>query len=218
MPNPKKKKKLPPISSVSLRPELSHPPAGATHLRPSRRRRLPPEPQPPSGRRPKPPQPRLLRELSMVQFKNRYLVMEVFVDPNRETGESDPIVLSSLNISKAIKDSLQLNFGECGLASCLGSFQVKYVNHVTKLCVIRASRDAHQKVWAAITLVRTIGRCPVSFNLLDLSGSIKACKRAALECDEAKFEQYKLVAGDKVTPEIENSVKNNFEKIKLLEN
>ncbi|KAJ4748143.1 Ribonuclease P/MRP protein subunit POP5 [Rhynchospora pubera] len=154
----------------------------------------------------------------MVQFKNRYLVMEVLVDPNHETGDADPIVLSGFNVTKAIKDSIQLNFGECGLASSLLSFQVKYVNPITKICIIRVSRDDHKKIWAAITMVRSIGRCPVSFNQLDLSGCIQVCRTKALECDETKFEQYKLLYGDRVTPEIEKSVKNNFERIKALEN
>ncbi|OAY75803.1 putative ribonuclease P/MRP protein subunit POP5, partial [Ananas comosus] len=154
---------------------------------------------------------------SMVQFKNRYMVMEVFVDANRELGDNDPIILSAFNVSKAIKDSIQLNFGECGLAVSLGSFQVKYVNPTTKICIIRTSREDHQKVWSALTMVRSIGKCPVSFNLLDLSGSIKGCKRAALVCDEAKFEQYRLAAGDRVTPEITDVVKSCFEKIKALE-
>lgn len=49
------------------------------------------------------------------------------------------------------------------------------------------------------------------------TGSIKACKRTALKCDEEKFEQYKLVAGDRVTPEINQQMQNNLEKIKILE-
>jgi hypothetical protein len=32
------------------------------------------------------------------------------------------------------------------------------------------SREDYQKVWAAITMVRSIGKIPVSFNLLDVSG------------------------------------------------
>jgi len=151
----------------------------------------------------------------MVHFKNRYIVMEVFIDAGR--GEQDPVILTQFNITKVIRDSIQLNFGECGLAASLGSLQVKYVNPVTKLCIIRVSREDHQKVWAAITMVRCIGKIPVSFNLLDMSGSIRACKKAALECDEAKFEQYKLAAGDRITPEIIQSVQSCFEKIRGLE-
>ncbi|XP_037485254.1 probable ribonuclease P/MRP protein subunit POP5 isoform X2 [Triticum dicoccoides] len=101
----------------------------------------------------------------MVHFKNRYMVMEVFIDASR--GEADPVILTQFNITKVIRDSIQLNFGECGLAASLGSLQVKYVNPVTKLCVIRVSREDHQKVWAAITMVKSIGKIPVSFNLLD---------------------------------------------------
>jgi len=140
-----------------------------------------------------------------VGFKNRYMVVEVFLDPNRELVGDDPIIITQFNVSKAIKDSILVNFGECGLASSLGSFQgkvpmsqvfvflriqflvmssnlsvklwcfcvVKYVNPITKVCIIRASREEYQKVWSAITMVRSIGNCPVLFNLLDLSGKSK---------------------------------------------
>ncbi|XP_078180456.1 putative ribonuclease P/MRP protein subunit POP5 [Carex rostrata] len=153
----------------------------------------------------------------MVQFKNRYLVMEVILDPNRETGASDSIELTEFNVRKAIEYSIQLNFGECGLASSHSSFQVKYLNKLTKICIIRVSRDDHQKIWAAITMVRTIGKCPVLFNLLDLSGCIRVCRRKALECEETKIKQHKLMLGGHVTPEFEKSVKNNLGKIKALE-
>ncbi|XP_050235925.1 probable ribonuclease P/MRP protein subunit POP5 [Mercurialis annua] len=154
----------------------------------------------------------------MVGFKNRYMVMEVFLDPNRDINASDdPIILTQYNLAKAVKDSVLVNYGECGLASSLGSFQIKYVNPITKLCIIRASRDEYQKVWSAVTMIRSIGNCPVLINLLDLSGSIKACKTAALKCDEAKFEQYKLVVGDRLSPDVTMHVQNCLEKIKILE-
>ncbi|KAJ6874457.1 hypothetical protein NC652_034213 [Populus alba x Populus x berolinensis] len=153
----------------------------------------------------------------MVGFKNRYMVMEVFLDPNRDLGVDDPIIITQYNVSKAIKDSVLVNFGECGLASSLGSLQVKYVNPITKLCIIRTSREEYQKVWSAITMVRRIGNCPVLFNLLDLSGSIKACKVAALKCDEMKFEQYKLAAGAPLSADVNQHMQNCLEKIKILE-
>ncbi|KAF2297228.1 hypothetical protein P3X46_021876 [Hevea brasiliensis] len=153
----------------------------------------------------------------MVGFKNRYLVMEVFLDPNRDLVGDDPIIITQFNVAKAIKDSILVNYGECGLASSLGSLQVKYVNPITKLCIIRTSREEYQKVWSAITMVRSIGNCPVLFNLLDLSGSIKACKSAALKCDELKFEQYKLVVGDRLSEDVTKHMQNCLEKIKILE-
>ncbi|KAK2972816.1 hypothetical protein RJ640_028344 [Escallonia rubra] len=153
----------------------------------------------------------------MVGFKNRYMVMEVFLDPNKDLAADDPVIITQHNVSKAIKDSILLNFGECGLASTVGSLQVKYVNPITKLCIIRASRDEYQKVWSSITMVRIIGNCPVMFNLLDLSGSIRACRNAALKCDELKFEQYKLLAGARLTAVVNQQMQNCLEKIKILE-
>lgn len=58
----------------------------------------------------------------MVGFKNRYLVMEVFLDPNRDRVGNDSIIITQFNVSNAIKESILLNFGECGLASSVGSF------------------------------------------------------------------------------------------------
>ncbi|KAA8520583.1 hypothetical protein F0562_014839 [Nyssa sinensis] len=94
---------------------------------------------------------------------------------------------------------------------------VKYVNPITKLCIIRASREEYKKVWSAITLARSVGNHPVLFNLLDLSWSIKAYKNAALKCDEWKFEQYKLVAGACLTDDVNQHMQNYLEKIKILE-
>ncbi|PIM97184.1 Ribonuclease P [Handroanthus impetiginosus] len=99
----------------------------------------------------------------------------------------------------------------------MNSFQVKYVNPITKICIFRTSREDYQKIWAAITMVKSVGNCPVVFNLLDLSGSIKACKRAALKCDGLKFEQYKLAAGDQLPADMEQRMQNCLEKIKVLE-
>uniref|UniRef100_A0A0E0PJW1 PdxS/SNZ N-terminal domain-containing protein n=1 Tax=Oryza rufipogon TaxID=4529 RepID=A0A0E0PJW1_ORYRU len=141
-------------------------------------------------------QTKQLGRLPVVQFAaggNRYMVMEAFIDTAGK-GQSDPLILTQLNSTKAIRDSIQINFGECGLAACLGSLQ------------------DHQKVWAAITMVRSIGKIPVSFNLRDVSGSIRACKKAALECEEAKFEYYKLAAGDRITPKFVETMESCFNK------
>lgn len=154
----------------------------------------------------------------MVSFKNRYLVFEVVLDPNKDVATDDPIIITQYNVSKAIKDSILLNFGECGFASSLGSFQVRYVNPITKLCIIRASREDYQNVWAAITMVRSISNCPVVFNLLDLTGNSRACKNTALRVDELKFEQYKLMVGPNISDGVNLQMHNCLEKIRTLDN
>lgn len=59
----------------------------------------------------------------MVGFKNRYMVVEVNLNLNRDQKTDDPIIITPYNVTKAIKDSILVNFGECGLASMIGSFQ-----------------------------------------------------------------------------------------------
>ncbi|KAL5713627.1 ribonuclease P [Ranunculus cassubicifolius] len=156
----------------------------------------------------------------MVRFRNRYLVMEIFLDPNNKDHlsktQDDPIIVTPYNISKAIKDSLLINFGECGSAAIIGSFQVVYVNPITKVCILRVSREGHEKLWSSTTMVKSIGNCPVVFNLLDLSGNSRACKVAALKCEEAKFELYKQSMGDKLSSDTTLKMQNSLEKIKLL--
>lgn len=48
-------------------------------------------------------------------------------------------------------------------------------------------------------------------------GNIKACRKAALKCDELKFEQYKLVVGTRLSDETVQHVHNCQDKLKLLE-
>ncbi|XP_057442338.1 probable ribonuclease P/MRP protein subunit POP5 [Lotus japonicus] len=153
----------------------------------------------------------------MVAFKNRYMVMEVFANPNNDQVGGDPVIITQFNVTKAIKDSILVNFGECGLASSLGSLQVKYVNPITNVCIIRTSREDYQHVWAAITMVRSIGNYPVMFNMLDLSGSLQACKKAALKCEESKFEQYKLKVGDRFSDDDTHRINSYLDRIKVLE-
>ncbi|XP_047181534.1 probable ribonuclease P/MRP protein subunit POP5 [Vigna umbellata] len=153
----------------------------------------------------------------MVAFKNRYMVMEVFLNPNRDKVGDDSVIITQFNVSKAVKESLLENFGECGLASSLGSFQVKYVNSITNVCIIRVSREEYQKLWSAITMVTNIANCPVVFNLLNLSGSIRACKNAALKCEESKFEQYKLMIGDRFSSADSDRMNSYLDRIKVLE-
>lgn len=70
--------------------------------------------------------------ITMVHFKNRYMVMEVFIDAG--LGEQDPVILTQFNITKVIRDSIQLNFGECGLATSIGSLQGATVT--TRECIL----------------------------------------------------------------------------------
>eukprot|EP00250_Pteridium_aquilinum_P013562 c21422_g1_i2 orf=100-486(+) len=116
--------------------------------------------------------------------KNRYLVMEIFCE-----GEGPALTHSA--ITNAIKDSILHNFGEFGLGSSLTSLQVKYLNPITKLCVIRCSRTEYERIWCAITFITSISNCPLFFNLLDLSGATTLRSARA----EVQIESLAAIAG-----------------------
>lgn len=151
----------------------------------------------------------------MVGFKNRYMLMEVFLDPDKDLlGEKSPIILTPFNVAEAIKESIRFNFGECGLGSSLGSFDVKHVNEITKLCIVRSSREDHRQVWSAMTLIKSIGNCPVILNLLDITGCIRTCKDTALKCEKEKLEQ----CSKRLSEEEIRKMNSHLEKIKQFKN
>lgn len=49
------------------------------------------------------------------------------------------------------------------------------------------------------------------------SGSIRACKNAALKCEESKFEQYKLMVGDRFSSADSDRMNSYLDRIKVLE-
>lgn len=87
--------------------------------------------------------------LEMVRYKNRYLLCEIAFE-HGEIIEG----LSPYAILGAVNDELNHVFGDA--SALLGSIQVKYYSCFTNLCIIRASRDFHKHVWAAITLMTSI--------------------------------------------------------------
>lgn len=133
----------------------------------------------------------------MVVFKNRYMVLEMV--PSHDLRLAD-VKISHSDVVSSIHESLLTNFGEYGLASSLPSLQVKYVNGGTGVCVIRSSRKLYRMIWAAITFITEVRNVPLCFNLLDLSGSTSACRRAAIQCDSEKLRLLKL---DKRTLSVE---------------
>ncbi|KAI8848877.1 hypothetical protein BC829DRAFT_393242 [Chytridium lagenaria] len=82
----------------------------------------------------------------MVRFKNRYLLFEVTY-ANGLIHET----LHAGNFANAIRDSVELNFGDIGLGSIAGSFVVKYFSPYTGVGIVRVARDHVKMVWAAMT-------------------------------------------------------------------
>jgi len=111
----------------------------------------------------------------MVRFKNRYQLCElVWVDGHVDES------LNSSALYTAVREVLIAMFGDWGYASVLTSFQVKYWNYHTNLCIVRSARDHYRMVWTAMTFATRIKGRAVTFRSLHVSGTIRSCQQAAI--------------------------------------
>eukprot|EP00798_Chlamydomonas_sp_ICE-L_P013396 gene13396-19247_t len=75
-----------------------------------------------------------------MRYKNRFLVFELlWRDGKRDESLNEGALL------QASRDAIQTNFGDLGLGSSMTSFQVKYWNPFTNICVLRCGRDSSKK-------------------------------------------------------------------------
>lgn len=110
----------------------------------------------------------------MVRFKNRYMLFEVCW----KDGRFDDTITEAALLA-TFRDSLQQNFGDYGLGCALASFQVKYYNPVSNLCIVRCSRDEYRQVWASLCLLTELRHRAVRLRLLRLTGTVASCQAAA---------------------------------------
>lgn len=125
----------------------------------------------------------------MVRYKNRYLTMELVWSATGSgvrngSGRSriphDTAAGCSREYAElltAVRESLQLNFGDLGLGQSIGSLQVKYLSPMTSTCVVRCSREHSEQVWAAITLITELNRRAVLLRMVDFSGNVQTCRQ-----------------------------------------
>ncbi|KAJ3043210.1 RNA-binding protein pop5 [Rhizophlyctis rosea] len=112
----------------------------------------------------------------MVRFKNRYILIEVTWDDGR--------ILESLDeraIKKALKESIETNFGDYGDGIVAGSLSVKYFSPFTNVAILRVARDHLQMVWAAITFITSIQKRSCIVRVVHVSGTIRSVQKVAIQ-------------------------------------
>lgn len=123
----------------------------------------------------------------MVRYHNRYMLFEMFwKDGKFDDSISEAVLLG------AFRDNIQQCFGDHGLGSALASFQVKFYNPVSNLCIVRCSRDEHREIWAALTLLTEIRHRVVALRMLHLTGALASCREAAATCHAAAVADRRL--------------------------
>ena len=115
--------------------------------------------------------------ISMVRFKNRYLVCEI----KWEDSKYDPNVKNK-DIYESIRESLAINFGDHGTGLLLNSlsgnfYVVKYWNPATNICIVRCLRDEFRILWCSLTFISHIRGRKVRIKVVYTGGTIRSCQK-----------------------------------------
>ena len=106
-----------------------------------------------------------------MRFKNRYLLLEMrFLNQkDRHTALSG---LTEKQLRQVIKDAVLDLHGDHGLACVAHSLNVKYLNVITDIAVLRAPREWYRNVWSAVTTLTSIQDTPCSINVIHIGGVV----------------------------------------------
>ncbi|KAF5831184.1 hypothetical protein DUNSADRAFT_13487 [Dunaliella salina] len=107
----------------------------------------------------------------MVRFKNRYLLVRLNWKDRAAEG------LNELGLVKALRDSLEVQFGDVGLGSSFQSLQVKWYSPFSRLGVVRCDREACKQVCSSIAQLKDINFRKVVVEPLHVCGTMQACQR-----------------------------------------
>jgi len=137
----------------------------------------------------------------MVRFKNRYALFEVRAAPGEEAEVR--AALRAAQVAKALRDVIQTNFGDHGMACVQPSLNgtaradstwpvarvltvdaprghggcplaVKYLSPTTGLGILRVARDHYRIVWLALTLLTELAGHACLVRVLHIGGTPNA--------------------------------------------
>lgn len=116
----------------------------------------------------------------------RYLLVELSFG----SSEDGSIALSGAtprSLLDAVKAAILSLHGDYGLASVQHSLNIKYLNAVTRVFILRCPRDHHKAVWAALTTITSLKKVPCAMNVLHVGGTIRSCQRALVKHNQDKL-------------------------------
>ncbi|CAD8177746.1 unnamed protein product [Paramecium pentaurelia] len=105
----------------------------------------------------------------MVRFKNRYFICEYIQEyQEKEFSERDLLI--------EIRDQVQYHYGDFGSAKIQFSFQIKYLNTISRLFILRVARDYKNIIWSTLIFMNMFKGVPIKIRILGCSGTIKKCE------------------------------------------
>jgi RNase P/RNase MRP subunit POP5 len=123
----------------------------------------------------------------MVKFKSRYILLEcLFEEDKVRTVEASKWL-------KLIRAEVESLFGDVGLGKLSKNLQVKYVNNMTNMMIIRVGKDYLKMLWTVLTMMNNIEGEKMKLHIVGVSGTIKKCETKAkkyLEGWTLSYEKY----------------------------
>ena len=107
----------------------------------------------------------------MVRLKHRYVVAQLLLDPS--LGE--PEELSGRDVISAVREQLQLLYGDMGAGEFGGNTLLKFYDANTQMFVVRTAREAEHQVRLALSTVTQIKQNSLVVRSLGVAGSSRTC-------------------------------------------
>ena len=106
----------------------------------------------------------------MVKFKSRYILLETLF-------EEDKIrTIEPGKMQKILRTEVESFFGDIGAGKLSKNLQVKYVNNMTNLMILRVGKEYCKMLWTVLSLMNQIEGDKVRLHVLGISGTIKKCE------------------------------------------
>lgn len=118
----------------------------------------------------------------------RYLLVEL-VFSSVEEGNTALAGATPRSVLDAIKEAILSLHGDYGLAAVQQSLNVKYLNAVTRVLMVRSPRGHHKAVWSAMTTITSLKGVPCAIHMLHVGGTIRSCQRALVKHNQLKLKE-----------------------------
>lgn len=106
----------------------------------------------------------------MVKFKSRYFLIEsLFEEDKIRTIEPQKML-------KILRTEVEQFFGDIGAGKLNKNLQVKYVNNMTNLMIIRVGKEYCKLISTVLNLINQIEGDKLRLHIIAISGTIKKCE------------------------------------------
>jgi ribonuclease P/MRP protein subunit POP5 len=134
-----------------------------------------------------------------MRFKNRYYLVEILweaigLQPAAASSSSSGSVhrtsdvsFASHQLQSALREAMLSHFGEWGLARVLQSLQVRYLNSLTNLAILRVARADSRTMAAIIAFISQIKQKQILLRTVHLAGTIRSCQKRALQLQKQRI-------------------------------